>query len=111
MNEQERNGAFDVALLVHVMYVERCVTFDVDVAHEHGEFCVEGCFVDAPVVPVPPTCDETIDVCEGDAVFATCVLELVGEDGEREFGLEGGDGGGGDGDDERGLWVVGHGAR
>lgn len=42
----------------------------------------------APVVPVPPSFDESLDIGKGDAVFPVRVLELVGERRKLEFSAE-----------------------
>ena len=73
------------ALRVHVVNVERPKVVDVDIPREHGQLVVELLLVLAPVIPVLPPRDESLDIGEGRAVFPTSILELIWEGGKFQL--------------------------
>lgn len=87
MAKEQGNSVGQGTLFVDVVDVECPEVVDVDVGREHGQL-VEFFLVLAPVVPVVPTLDESLDICKWSAVCPVCILELVWECSEMEFFAE-----------------------
>ena len=87
MDEEQRDGVLDLALLVHIMDTERPEPVDPDIARELRDpiQCLLGL---APVEALAPPIDEPLDVRERRAVRVPDVLQLVGEAREREIRAE-----------------------
>jgi hypothetical protein len=88
MYEQQGYSTPDVALLMHVVHVERAVAVDVDVAREHRQFRVERGLGRAPVVPTAPALNKPAHVHKRGAVVPLGALELVREARQRELLLQ-----------------------
>jgi hypothetical protein len=106
MGKQQRDGAVHGAPLVNVMYAQFTKTLHLYGPGEHGE-CVELPLVSTPVITIPPSFGEPLDVCERRTVGPVGVNDFVWESGVVKLSLEKGkvllwDG------NPKGLLVVGH---
>ena len=87
MNEQQRDGTPHRAPLVNVMYAHITKSLHFYGPREHGEF-VEFPLVNTPVIAVPPSFGEPLDVCERSTVGPLGVIDFVWESGVVQLSLE-----------------------
>lgn len=90
VNEQQWDRIFDPALLMQVVDLQRPMAIHLDAPSKHRKRIDIG-FVLPPVIPLSPSRDETLDVCERNAIVPASPVELVGEASQVKLLLEGGE--------------------
>jgi hypothetical protein len=88
MNEQQRNAFRDIALLVHVVDVQRTMAVHLDVAGKLRELRVELCFMSLPVISMGPPLDKATYVRQRDAILPDRFGEFIREGGQFELSAE-----------------------
>lgn len=79
MDKQQWNSVRTLALLMHVVHVQRAETIDRDVDGELRQYFVQFRLSFLPVEAILPVSYKTLDVRERRPVFPTGIRQLVGE--------------------------------
>jgi hypothetical protein len=87
MGKQQWDGALHGAPLVNVMYAQLAKSLHLYGLGEHGE-SVKLPLVGTPVITVPPSFGEALDVCERSTVGPVGVIDFVWEPGVVQLSLE-----------------------
>lgn len=81
MYEEQRNGIYHFALLMHIVNIQGAKTFDLDISRELRELRIQLGLSLAPIKSVLPIRDEPLNICEGYTVVDTPggILVLIRE--------------------------------